>query len=940
MNQTAVIFPPLSERELKNAAIAENAAMEGMVLLENRNGALPLSKDQKIAMFGNGAVRTVRGGTGSGDPFNGGLSGGGAFDVDQSPRYHIHILPAMKKAGFEIVNEEMLNAWAEKYDEAKKNAANLVMQSFMFPEEPLTEELLSGIAAETDTAVIVFSRNAGEGHDRTVENDYCFSDTEKKNLELIRKAFPAVILILNVGGPVSTRDVKEADADAVLLMGQSGQEGGSAVTKILLGDVTPSGKLSTTWAGDYCEYPGSDKYLSDPAVSLYEEGIYVGYRYFDTFGRTAGYPFGYGLSYTDFDVKPLDAGMDGQIVRVDVKVTNTGNFAGKEVVQLYVSAPSTELDMPYQELRGFEKTKLLMPGETEILQIRADLRALSSYSFNESAYILSRGYYILRAGTSSVDTVPVAAIRIPETVKTILVNHVLPLRRELAEKTGLQGDDLSKEAEGLPVLAPEKLPELWDRRSPYADEHVTTYTFDPSYQPVMPYEEVKVLPQQSGTYQDLLDGRISVEAFLAQLTEEQLSDFVCGTGWGVADDASPIVGGSSESVPGAAGETTHQLEEKYGVPSIVLADGPGGVRVTQEFTATNVETGEKQTVYHYAIAWPVGTTLAQSFNRETLWEVGLGIDADIRSMNVAVILGPGVNIHRNPLCGRNFEYFSEDPYLAGEMAAAITLGIQNGNTGAANIKHYAANNQETNRHANDSVVSERALREIYLEPFRKSVEQGHAMTFMTSYNLINGVPTADSYDLCINLPRGEWGFDGMIMTDWNGGSSTPRISMHAGNDMIMPGGPMRAMNILTALKKKEPEFDARGQVQAIKLVPFREVYSLKWNAFEPAKDGGARVQAVLGEGYRAEVSEDGRILVDGRPLYLSTGTMFEAFRDPEHFRSFRDEVTTEDAEVSADGKVLTYKVRDVFTQTICIGDVQARAAAILRTIMKLRPQGK
>ena len=937
MNQTAEIFPPLSERELKNAAIAENAAMEGMVLLKNDRQALPLAKDRPLALFGNGAVRTVRGGTGSGDPFNGGLSGGGAFDIDQSPRYHIHILPAMKKAGFQIVNEDMLNAWAVKYDEAKKQTENLVMQSFMFPEEELTSERLTAISGETDTAVYVISRNAGEGHDRKVEDDYCLTSVEKKNLELVRHAFGTMIIILNVGGPVSVRDIQTADADAVLLMGQAGQEGGSAVTKILTGEVTPSGKLSTTWAMDYQEYPSADTYLSDPYVSLYEEGIYVGYRWFDTFGRTAGYPFGYGLSYTNFTVNMQDVFIDGQTVSIRVNVTNTGNFTGKEVIQFYVSSPSTELDMPYQELRSFEKTKLLQPGETEVLEVRADLRSFSSYSFEESAYILSSGYYILRIGTSSVDTVPVGAVYIPDTVKTILVNHVLPLQRELKEKTGLTGDDLSEAAKGLTILTPETLPELWDRRSAFADEHVTTYTFDPDYLPMLPYEKVEVLPKQFGTYEDLLQGRISVEAFLAQLTPEQLSDFVCGTGWGVSDDANPIVGGNSESVPGAAGETTHQLEEKYGVPSIVLADGPGGVRVTQEFTATNIETGEKQKVYHYAIAWPVGTTMAQTFNREAIWEVGLGINADIRSMNVAVILGPGVNIHRNPLCGRNFEYFSEDPYLAGEMAAAITLGIQHGNTGAANVKHYAANNQETNRHANDSVVSERALREIYLEPFRKSVEQGHTMTFMTSYNLINGVPTADSYDLCINLPRGEWGFDGMIMTDWNGGSSTASVSMHAGNDMIMPGGFTKALGILTAIKKLPPEFDERGQVAKIRLSAFHEVYFLMWKSYAPAKDGEVRMDAPLGEGYTAEIAEDGRILVNGEPLYMTAGTMFEAFRQRENFKPLRDEVTTEYAEVSADGKVITYKLRDIFKQTICLGDLQARAAAILKTIMKLRP---
>ena len=933
--QEVLIYPPLSEREITNAAIAENAAIEGMVLLEN-NGALPLAPGMKLAMFGNGAVRTVRGGTGSGDPFNGGLSGGGAFDIDQSPRYHIHILPAMKKAGFTIVNEDMLNAWAVKYDEAKANTENLVMQSFMFPEEELTEEKLRPYASDTDTAVFVFSRNAGEGHDRTVENDYCFTETEKKNSALIRTLFKTFILVINVGGPVSARDVKETCADAVLLMGQAGQEGGSAVTKILSGERTPSGKLSDTWALDYSEYPSAGTFLSDPDSAFYEEGIYVGYRYFDTFGRTEGYPFGYGLSYTTFKTETAGVTLEGTGVKAEVRVTNTGACAGKEVVQVYVSAPSTELDMPYQELKGFEKTGLLAPGETETLTITFDLRDLSSYSYSESAYILSKGYYIIRIGTSSADNVPAAAVYIPETVKTILVDHVLPLKKELHEMTGPSGNDLAAAAGSLPVLTPEVLPEIIDRRSPYADGAVTTYTFDPDYQPTMPYEKVEVLPKTEGTYEDLLAGRISLPAFIAQLTAEQLSDFVCGTGWGVADDANPIVGGSSESVPGAAGETTHKLEEKYGVPSIVLADGPGGVRVSQEFEATNVETGEKQTVYHFAIAWPVGTTLAQSFSRETVREVGLGISADIRALGVAVILGPGVNIHRNPLCGRNFEYFSEDPYLAGQMAAEITLGIQNDNKGAVSVKHYAANNQETLRHMNDSVVSERALREIYLEPFRKAVMDGHALTLMTSYNVLNGEHTADSYDLCTNIARGEWGFDGLIMTDWNGGSNTSRPAIRAGNDLIMPGGPVRADGILTGVKRVAPEFDERGHIALTKLGPFREVYAMRWNSVEPARDGDSVAEAKIGEGHTAEIV-DGKILVDGKPLYLTAGTMHEAFRHPETFKPFRDEVTVEDAELSEDGRTIRYKVREIFKPEISLGDLQARAMAILKVIMVLKP---
>ena len=929
------IFPPLSEREIEGAAVSKKAAKEGMVLLENRNRALPL-KPGPICLFGNGAARTIRGGTGSGDPFNGGLVGGGDLNVDLSPRYHIQLLPAMKNAGFTILNEEQLRRIGERFDEALSEMTERVMASVTLPEECITEEDAQRYAESTATALYVISRNSGEGRDRKVEDDFKLSEIEKENLSLLRKHFLQLILLLNVAGPVSVSDLENADADAILLMGQGGQECGEATAEVLLGETNPSGKLTATWAWDYADYPSAGTFLSDPAASLYTEGIYVGYRYFSTFEKLPGYAFGYGLSYTTFNINCTGAAISDNVLRVSVEVTNTGDTAGKEVVQLYVSAPSTELDMPYQELRGFEKTELLKPGEKQVMEILVPLSDLASFSERDSAYILSKGYYILRLGNSSDHTEAVAAVRIEETVKTVLVNIEMPLRQELEELRGLLGDDYREEAAELPVLVPDIDISCEDRRSKYQDQQVTSFTMDPAAEAKLPYEQMKCLPERKSSYEDLKAGRVPLEEFVSQFSEEELSAFVCGTGWGVEDDSNPIIGANSETVPGAAGETTHELAEKYGIPSLILADGPGGVRITQHFEATNIDTGKKQTVYHYCTAWPVGTHLAQSFDRKLVQEVGEGMNADLRAMNLDIILGPGVNIHRNPLCGRNFEYFSEDPFLAGEMAAAVTMGIQKDDTAAACVKHYALNNQETNRHANNSVCGQRALREIYLEPFRIAVVKGKAMSLMTSYNLVNGIPTADDYDLCTNLARGEWGFEGLIMTDWNGGSSTPSKSMHAGNDLITPGGYEKSIEILTHLKKVEPEFDPNGQVKKFRIgIPFAEVYQLLWHDYEPCQDGDKELRADLGDGFTAE-EKDSLILVNGEKIYYEATPIMDVFRLRDKFKPMKSAVDTKVAHLENEGKTIVYRVKDHYRQTICKGDAQRCAVNILKVMLRLK----
>ena len=936
------IYPPMSEREISGAAISREAATQGMVLLKNINGVLPLKGRGKIALFGNGAARTIRGGTGSGDPFNGGLSGGGDQDVDQSLRYHINILNAMETEGFEIVNREQQMAWARCYDLAKREMKDQVMSVFAFPEEPLTTEKLEEYAKETETAICVISRNSGEGNDRFMKKevsigdkkyeigDYRLSAVEMDNLKKLRSAFSSLILVLNVPGSISVQDLEAACADAILLMGQAGQEGGAAVTDILTGKATPSGKLTATWAKKYEDYPTAGNFLQDFNKAVYTEGIYVGYRYFDTFNVEPGYPFGYGLSYTTFALGNLEASLDEDTLVLGVTVENTGAFAGREVVQIYVSAPVSEMDMPEQELKGFQKTMLLAPGEKEDIKIRIPLRNLASYSENAGGYILSKGDYGVRIGTSSRDTKPVCKIRLEQTALTEQVLVELPLTETLEEKKGLTDRKDETIWKDVPVLLAVQIPETLDSRSAYSDEKVVTYATDTSYQPVMPYETVRYVEKKEWKLNDVASGRVSMEEFAAQLDAAQLADLCCGTGWGVQDENNPVIGASSESVPGAAGETTHALES-YGVSSIVLADGPGGVRITQQFEATDLESGEKRQVY--CTAWPVGTLLAQSFDPEILEQVGCGMAADMQAMRIDLLLGPGMNIQRDPMCGRNFEYFSEDPLISGKMASAMVRGLQSLPGGGGCIKHYAANNQETNRNAVDSVIGQRAPREIYLEPYKIAIQESQPLSIMSSYNLINGVPTADSYDLCTDLARGEWGFEGLIMTDWNGGSSTPWKSMHAGNDLIMPGGKGRAMNILQAVRTVMPEFDERGQVIMVQEVPFAPVFAASWNSFTVDPEGPDTVMAPLGEGHTAEM-KDGEILVDGEKVYMQANDMKTFFNDPASFVPKICPANEEVAFILDDGRAIGYKGHLDKKPRLCLGDVQRCAVHNLRIILK------
>lgn len=946
----------VSAREKESAALAREAGAESMVLLEN-NGALPVAT-KKLALFGGGAVRTVRGGTGSGDPFNGGLSGGGDVAVNQSERYNINILTSFEKAGYQITTADLLKKYAVGYDREYASSAVNPMATFVYPELEFTDEELAAAARDTDTAIYVIARNAGEGADRDMKatgkitgadgqeisfevGDYELTDVEKSNLSRVSAAFDKTIVVLNVGGVIDTKFFNEIRGlDSLLLMGQAGQEGGNALLDVIRGDVTPSGKLVATWAEKYADYPAAGKFAKQDGDSMnefYEEGIYVGYRYFDTFGITPKYEFGYGKSYTDFDIDVLDVTADAKNVTVKAMVTNTGKtYSGKEVVQVYFSAPdSAEAEKEYQQLAAYGKTDELAPGECQTLTLTYDVNEMAYYNEAQAAYVLDAGAYYVRVGNSSRNTKVVAALNVNNTKKTEQLSNQMevPEDRDLKEWTKAGKTPYTYPSEAAEKAAAKVIAinsgaiAEENNASPYEDEKVTTYTTDRSYTAMQPYEEVAYVDKKDVTLLDVYEGKATMQELVAQMSLEELAKLNCGSGWGVADEGSPIVGANSATVPGAAGETA--AYEQYKIPSIVSADGPGGIRVKQQYEATVVETGEKATYYQYATAWPVHYMLAQSWDTDLVGRIGHAFGIECAELNITTLLGPSLNIHRDPLCGRNFEYFGEDPTVAGTMASALTKGVQGIAGVGACLKHYAANNQETDRSGTDSIISERALREIYLKGFEIAIKESCPTSIMTSYNQINGVPTADSYDLCTNLARGEWGFNGLIMTDWNGGVSHPSTSMHAGNDLIMPGGASKANEIVKGAVDVVPVFDEKGQIglkdESMMMFKFK---SAAWGDFKVSAEGTQSVTATLSDGFTATV-DGNNILVNGEPIYRDYTAQWWAGAG-----EYTNPVTTDVASVSADGKSITYKGAYEDNNNICLGDVQKSAINNLNIILR------
>ena len=726
----------VTAREKANAALAREAAAQGMVLLENKNNSLPI-KTKKLALFGGGAVRTVRGGTGSGDPFNGGLSGGGDVNVNQSERYNINIYNSFKKAGYDITTASILEKYAEGYDVENAKAASNPMATFAYPELTFTDEELAASAKDTNTAVYVISRNAGEGADRgmtkkvTVNEveyelgDYELSDVEKENLKKVASAFENTIVVLNVGGVIDTKFFEETEGlDSLLLMGQGGQEGGNGVADVLMGRVNPCGKLTDTIAENIEDYP-SQSCFGDLTRNEYKEDIYVGYRYFETFAKEKVlYPFGFGLSYTTFAVTAEAEEKDVDNVTVTATVENTGKTDGKEVVQVYVKAPQGVLGKPSRALVGFAKIGVLAPGAKETLTIDVTKESFASYddsgaTGHKSCYVLEEGSYEFYVGSDVRSAAFAGAYEQPFKVVEILTEAMAPVEA-FERMKAVPGEDgtLKPGYEAAPLRTVDPIERMKENRM-----EPITYTGDKGYK-----------------LGDVLDKKVTMEEFVAQLSDEDLICIFRGEGM-----CSP------KATPGTAaafGGLTPELQE-FGIPAACCTDGPSGLRF---------DCGTR------AFSMPNGTLLGCTFALPLVEDLYEMAGREMRQNRVDALLGPGMNIHRNPLNGRNFEYISEDPYLTGWISAVQILGMEKSDV-TGTIKHFCANNQESNRHHVDAVVSERALREIYLKGYEIAVKEGGARSIMSTYGPVNGIWTAGNYDLLTTILRGEWNYDGFDMTD-------------------------------------------------------------------------------------------------------------------------------------------------------------------------------
>lgn len=819
--------PNESIRERENREIVRHIAAEGMVLLENK-GVLPLSKETRtIAIYGAGARRTIKGGIGSGDV---------------NVRSYVTVEQGLEHAGYQITTKAYLDRYDqlvasanEAYftDAMAKIAAGgdvvkvLIEHPFQEPEAPLlTEQDMED--TEADLAIFVLSRNSGEGADRNpVPGDYYLSAIESANLTLLGRHYSNVIVLLNVGGAVDTTALNAIEGiGAVLLMSQAGSATGDTVADILTGKVTPSGKLAMTWAASYEDYPYASEFGrqdEDLDDSWYREGIYTGYRYFDTFDVTPAYPFGFGSSYTDFSLEPLRLEIKADQVRLGVRVTNTGTkHSGREVVQVYVSAPDGSLEKPYQELKGYGKTCLLSPGESEKLTVSFPLSSLASYSERQAAWIMEPGEYFVRMGNSSRNTHIVGVLTLSHMV---IVSQLKNLFRDPQPM-----ETLSK-ADTKPYSYPEEtLEKAQTLRIPILAEAIRSETIQYRNAPVLLHE-----PERLWTVSDVKTGLCTLDDLVACMTPEEMARLCIGNGTESMLGGS-VIGAAALAVPGAAGETTSRLYEKYGIINMVLSDGPAGLRLSPEFEMdkagkivqsenpiqilfagqkTPIEKPEHTTKYYqYCTAIPIATLLAQTWDPEQLYTAGVLVGGEMTEFGVTLWLAPGMNIQRNPLCGRNFEYYSEDPLVSGICASAITNGVQSHPGVGTAIKHFAGNNQEDNRYNCNSHISERALREIYLKGFEIAVRTSQPMTMMTAYNLLNGVHAANSHDLLTAVARDEWGFAGFIMTDWGTtGLSLPGVQkkehlypdaapsgcISGGNDLIMPGSEHDREDILAKL---------------------------------------------------------------------------------------------------------------------------------------------
>lgn len=697
-NPEKTVFPGMPE-------LTRAAAAEGAVLLENR--VLPLKKGTKVSVFGRVQCNWFCTGYGSGG--------------DVNVPYKVSLLAGLRNCDRLKVNEGLAQEYERWSEENPIQDGVWGMWPRFYPEMPLTPQMVLGARKVSDQAIVVIGRSSGEDRENVLEpGSFYLTEEEKTMLKMVTRAFPDAVLLLNIGSVMDLSFVKDYSFGAVMILWQGGMESGNAAADLLCGKVCPSGRLTDTIACKYEDYPSS-AHFGQRDSNAYFEDIYVGYRYFETFApEKVLYPFGYGLSYTTFD-----GSVEAQSsLSYRITLTNTGSFSGKQTVMLFVEKPCGPLGNPARELVAFGKTGELFPGESEELTLSVSEEQLASFCDSylhgpKNCWLLQPGTYRFYLGENVRSAMPAGEYTVPET----------KILRQAAEACA--------PARAFPILAAEEA----EGKTIPVTRSAAQRTVDLKQRILENLPGEHFLTGDKGyKLKDVKEGRVTLDAFVAQLSLEELEALSRG-GYIMDNPLGP------KGNAGIFGGTTESLRKK-GIPPVVTTDGPSGIRL-----------------YDSATLLPIGTLLACTFNPELVRELYAHMGREMKAMGTDVLLAPGMNIHRNPLCGRNFEYFSEDPLVTGKIAAAVVLGIQSQGLSAC-PKHFACNNQETNRNRTDSVVSQRALREIYLKGFEICVKEAKPKNLMTSYNKINGVWGHYHYELVQTVLREDWGYEGNVMTDW------------------------------------------------------------------------------------------------------------------------------------------------------------------------------
>ena len=763
--------------EAQNIKELRKSAAECTLFL-NRNEEFPINKPGKVLLIGSGARLTVKGGLGSGDV---------------ESRFYTTCEEGLEKAGFKITTKN----WLEQYPSYKEKKANehlnyinnifvtykgggFTMVSFPEYEYDLK---LTPEEENADIAIYVLARNSGEGMDRRlIKGDALLTDTEIKDILYLNNKFKKFMLVLNVGGVVDLTPVKIVSN--ILLLSQLGVVTGDILSDIILGKQNPSGKLTTTWASipDY-------KFLKEFGSlddTNYVEGVYVGYRYFDSVGVKPLYPFGYGLSYTSFDISKISLTNEKDEIKIKVKVKNEGDFEGKEVVQIYVSPSQENVDKPYQSLVAFAKTPKIGKSKEVEMTLNFKLRNVARYDEKKANYILDKGNYIIRVGNSSDCTKVFGYIELKEDIITEDLKNI---------NSNPDFEDFKPE-----VIYNDNLKNI--QKIKLIKNDFTIKKVEYSYE-CKTQHEIENLDNKELA-------KLCIGNYIDRKTEGSL-----GMGTGFAGQTTKYVEEIKNTLIMADGPAGLRVSKVYGIdyrgyhklsPSTLLMNDysfyemQGKITLEKDFSEKESSFSDYRKIVHqYATALPIATAIAQSFNVEFGKMCGDIVGKEMKVFNIHLWLAPGMNIHRHILCGRNFEYFSEDPLVSGKMAAALTLGVQKHKNKGVTLKHFTGNNQEFNRLNSNSKMSERALREIYLKGFQIAIEEAHPHALMTSYNLVNGMHTSENQQLLINVLRNEWGYTGLIMTDWSHSYFTEYPSskyppqnayeiIKGGNNLMMPGG--------------------------------------------------------------------------------------------------------------------------------------------------------